>query len=137
MVGIVITGHNGIAGGMQEALRLLAGEYPWLCAVDFMAGEGEEELKRKLMKAKEEMRECSQFLILCDIMGGSPFKNAFTLFYRDPAVKLFYGVNLPMAVELVFRALENQAKWDLEAISEEVLDLLKKQQGSVLWPERE
>ena len=53
MVGIVITGHNGIAGGMQEALRLLAGEYPWLCAVDFMGGEGEEELKQKLMKAKE------------------------------------------------------------------------------------
>ena len=68
MVGIVITGHNGIAGGMQEALRLLAGEYPWLCAVDFMAGEGEEELKQKLMKAKEDMRDCSQFLILCDIM---------------------------------------------------------------------
>ena len=60
-----------------------------------------------------------------------------TLFYCDPAVKLFYGVNLPMAVELVFRAMENQEKWDLEAVSEEVLDLLKKQQGSVVWPERE
>ena len=42
-----------------------------------------------------------------------------------------------MAVELVFRAMENQEKWDLEAVSEEVLDLLKKQQGSVVWPERE
>ena len=40
-----------------------------------------------------------------------------------------------MAVELVFRAMENQEEWDLEAISKEVLDMLKEQQGSILWPE--
>ena len=76
MIGLVITGHGQFAAGLVSALELLIGHQDLLTAVDFEAGQNEDLLTEHLKHAVEGMHTCDEILILCDMIGGSPYKCA-------------------------------------------------------------
>ncbi|MFT4007572.1 MAG: PTS sugar transporter subunit IIA [Lacrimispora sp.] len=128
MIGIIITGHGSFGTGIVSAIELLTGHQDFLLPIDFKADHSEEQLKDNLKAAFERFRDCSQILVLCDILGGSPFKNAVLLSLGDDRIKVLYGTNLAMAVELAMRSMLDQIS-DIDALSDELIEIGKAQIG--------
>ncbi len=124
MIGIVVCGHGHFGTGVVSALKLLVGEVDFLVGIDFEGYAGEEELSANIKKKVEKMKKSfGQVFLLCDILGGSPFKCAATLYAGDENVKILYGANLGMAVELCMRAITGNERIELEKTAEELVYL--------------
>lgn len=121
MTGIIFTGHGSYGSGLLSAVSLLAGESPFYIAVDF-SGEDAETYRETLQSAALTLSEmgCEQILILCDLLGGTPFQTAVTQFHHSDSVMMIYGVNLPFAVQLCLSLEESPiTPPDLLALVEE------------------
>ena len=100
MTGLIITGHGQFASGLVSAVELLIGHQELLAAVDFKSGQSWDTLMEHLKDAVGTMQTCDELLILCDMIGGSPYKCAAALTDTDPRLTVLYGINLGMALEL-------------------------------------
>ena len=112
MTGLIITGHGQFASGLVSAVELLIGHQELLAAVDFKSGQSWDTLMEHLKDAVGTMQTCDELLILCDMIGGSPYKCAAALTDTDPRLTVLYGINLGMALELAIRCrmgLDNDA----------------------------
>ena len=96
MTGIIFTGHGTYGSGLLNAVSLLAGKTPFFISVDF-SGENANFFKEELHNAVMELikMECEQILILCDLLGGTPFNTAVTLYHDTDNVIIIYGTNVP------------------------------------------
>lgn len=103
MAGIVVTGHGHFAEGIMSALTLVAGEQKEIRAVNFIQGEGVEELKDHIKQAIGEL-ESQDVLLLADILGGSPFNVAARLLTEETGknLRVVAGVNMASIVQAVF-----------------------------------
>ena len=128
MIGIIITGHGTFATGISSALELLTGHQDFLAPIDFKDDQSEDQLKENLKAAFERFKDCEQILVLCDILGGSPFKNAVLLSFGDERIKVLYGTNLGMAVELAMRCMTGQVP-EADALADELIEIGKTQIG--------
>lgn len=101
MTGIIFTGHGTYGSGLLNAISLLAGKTPFSLSVDF-SGENVEIFKEELHNTVMSLFEmgCEQIIILCDLLGGTPFNTAATLYNDSDNIIIIYGVNVPFAIQL-------------------------------------
>ena len=99
MIGLIITGHGTFASGMRSAAELIAGPQERLEAVDFTSLAGTDELERDLAGAFGRLDGCDGVLVLCDLVGGSPFKTAVLLSQGRDDVRVVAGTNLGALVD--------------------------------------
>ena len=79
MIGLLITGHGNFATGVTSSVDLIAGKQENYQAVDFLPTYNLDDLDREMTKALENLKACSGVLILCDLLGGTPFNKAAEL----------------------------------------------------------
>lgn len=105
MTGIIFTGHGIFASGMHSAVSLLAGASDHMLFVDF-PGDNVDLLKDKLHAAISSLleKQCHQIIILCDILGGSPFNASVTVSQNYPNIHIIYGITVALAVELCLQS---------------------------------
>lgn len=103
MIRILITSHGGLAEGMLQSVRMLMGETENLDCVTFSEDMGMEELSEEFEKKITAVSAENQYLILCDIKGGTPFNVVSRFSYKNDNVAVIYGVNLPVLVEAIVR----------------------------------
>ena len=98
-----MTGHGLFAEGVMSAVELVAGEQKQVCAVNFIKGEGVEELRCHMVHAIDEM-ESGDVLVMVDILGGSPFNVATQLLAEGGGknLRVVAGVNMASIVQAVF-----------------------------------
>lgn len=99
MVNLIVTGHGQFAEGMQGALSLIAGDLDHITFVGF--NNDVEALKQGIetaIKAKPQ----DEFLVLADLVGGTPFKTAALLTKEYAKVKVIGGANLPMLLSIAY-----------------------------------
>ncbi|MFV0239345.1 MAG: PTS system fructose subfamily transporter subunit IIA [Lacrimispora sphenoides] len=128
MIGIIISGHGTFATGISSAVELLTGHQDFIIPVDFREEHSEEQLKENLKAAFDRLQDCEQVLVLCDILGGSPFKNAVMLSIGDERIKVLYGTNLGMTVELAMRCMMGQIP-EADTLADEIIEIGKTQIG--------
>ena len=121
MAGIIITGHGHFASGMENSLGMLVGKQEFLKAVNFEDGHDETILKENLRNAYDLIENKDVVFVLCDILGGSPFKNSVECFFEKENVKIAYGVNLGMIIELTMKCMVMEDADDVEQIIDEVI----------------
>ena len=99
MIGLIVTGHGKFATGMKEALAEISQEPEFFEAVDYELSESHEELSCRLEKAMDALKECESILVLSDLAGGAPFKEAVEL-GQPRGYEMIAGTNLGMLVEV-------------------------------------
>ena len=99
MVGIIVTGHGHFATGMTSAAELIAGPQQDFVAIDFTSLSGTDQLGLDMTAAFDQLAGCDGVLVLCDLVGGSPFKTAAMLGIPRGNVRVVAGFNLGMLVE--------------------------------------
>lgn len=103
MNGIIICGHGMFASGINSALELIMGPQQDLITVDFKKGETNTELKKNLRNAISLLDKTDNILILCDLLSGSPFNNAILEAMNDKRLRVIYGLNLGMLMEITMK----------------------------------
>ncbi len=100
MIGLVITGHAHFATGMQSSLELITGLTENICYVDF-PGDSTDKLKADQLAAMKSLASCDGVLVMCDLLGGSPFRNAVetSMECADQKIAVVAGANLGMLIE--------------------------------------
>lgn len=103
MTGLVVTGHGQYAQGVMSAIELVAGVPEQVQVVDFVKGEGIEELKSRMVRAIQDL-ESDDVLLMTDILGGSPFNVAVQLLAEPVGknLKVVAGANMASIVQAVF-----------------------------------
>lgn len=102
MTGIIVTGHGTFSEGMISAIDLLGGNQEHLKYVNFTASMSTDALNSRLECAVLELAGCTHILILCDLVGGSPFKEAAVIASKREDITVIGGANMAMLIEAVF-----------------------------------
>ncbi|WP_118986477.1 PTS galactosamine/N-acetylgalactosamine transporter subunit IIA [Photorhabdus sp. CRCIA-P01] len=101
MLGIVITGHGHFASSLLQAVEQVVGQQPQCCAVDFPEGISSEKLLVLLEAACTACNSGEGVIILSDLLGGSPFRQAAQLAIANPCYEVITGTNMQLAVEMM------------------------------------
>ena len=99
MIHILITSHGGMAQGMVQSVKMLVGEQENLDYVTFDEDMGQDELDELYAGKIKDVSEDNQYLIMCDIKGGSPFNVVSRYSFKNDDVAVIYGMNLPILIE--------------------------------------
>ncbi|MCH4083985.1 MAG: PTS fructose transporter subunit IIA [Olsenella sp.] len=125
MVGIIVTGHGNFASGITSALELIVGPQDAYEAIDFTSLSGTAELEKDMTAALDGLRkreDVDGVLVLCDLVGGTPFKTAATLGVPLGDVRVVAGVNLGGLVEC---ATQRDAVTDVDALAKLAKDSMQ------------
>lgn len=126
MIHILITSHGGMALGMMESVRMLAGEQENLDYVTFGEDMGPEELDEIFAEKITQVSPDNQYLVLCDIRGGTPFNVVSRYSFKNENVAVIYGMNLPVLMEAIVQCTSPSARLG------ELAAYLEQQGGSTL-----
>lgn len=97
---ILVCTHGHTSGYMIKTAEMIVGKQENIGFVNFVPGEGTEDLGQKYRNAIKKL-ECSHgVLVMVDMFGGSPFNAIATLAYLDENMEVITGVNVPMLVEI-------------------------------------
>ena len=103
--GIIVMGHGHFASGITSSLELIMGSQPDYEALDFPAESDKEDLKKRLNTVLERLERNEQIIILAELFSGTPFNVAMEIVTEKPNLKLYYGLNLGMLMELISRRM--------------------------------
>jgi len=97
---IIITGHGHYASGIETSLNMLAGTNEDVNFVDFLEEDSDTSLKEKIMKL---LNQDSEFLLVCDIVGGTPFNVCSVIANNFDNMEAVGGCNVMAILEAVFQ----------------------------------
>ncbi len=126
MIKIVMTSHGGMAQGMMQSVKMLMGEQDNLDFVTFGEEMGADELDEMIGEKITDTSLDNQYLILCDIKGGTPFNVVSRYSFKNDNVAVIYGMNLPILVEAIIRSQSS------EVSLQELTSYLEEQSGSTI-----
>ncbi|NGL83328.1 PTS sugar transporter subunit IIA [Streptococcus equi] len=121
MISIIVIGHGHFASGIVSSLELIAGKQEGITAIDFTAEMTAADVHERLSVV---LQPKAQALVLCDLLGGTPFKVAATLMEElsETTLDVLSGLNLAMLMEAVFA---RQEQLDLEQTVAKLLTTAK------------
>ena len=120
MINVVVATHGEMARGLQDPIRMVAGAFEGFHSIVFTEESGIDALRDQFKSVMTVIDKEHQWLILCDIMGGSPFNVASEFSYQNEDVSVYYGVNLPLTIEIL---LSREGK-SLEEMNASLTDVL-------------
>ncbi len=126
MIHVIVVSHGGMAAGMMESVKMLIGDQKNVECITFGAKMGAEELEQCFAKKIKDISEENEYLIFCDLKGGTPFNIVSRYSFRNEHVAVIYGMNLPaLIVALMEKDQEGQTLKELtESISEQIGETL-------------
>ena len=100
MVAVIVAAHGHLAEGLIASSAMIAGPQEDLVAVTFESSEGPDDLLAKYADAVEKSPS-DQYLILVDLLGGSPYNAAARFAAARGAGVGGPGGHLPMLIEVL------------------------------------
>lgn len=97
MIGIVIVTHCNLGLELIRSAEFIVGKLTRTRAVSLNPGEQDEDLRRKIAEAIEQVDNGEGVIVLTDMFGGTP-SNISLSFLSDGKVEVVTGVNLPMLI---------------------------------------
>ena len=126
MIHILITSHGGMAEGMMQSVKMLVGEQEHLDYVTFGEEMGSDELDELYGEKITGVSPDNQYLVLCDIKGGTPFNVVSRFSFKNEDVAVIYGMNLPILIEAIVQCGNPDIKL------KDLAEYLQQQSGSTI-----
>lgn len=120
-IAIVVCTHGKSAKQMVSSVEMIMGKQENVSTIDFIFGDGTEDLKKKYLDAISKMEKDDGVLFLVDLLGGSPFNVAATLCFENENYEVITGVNIPMLIEV----LSSKDSYSLNKVIEKALNSAK------------
>ena len=123
MINVVVATHGELARGLQDSVRMVAGTFEGFHSIVFTEESGIDALRDQFKSVMTVIDKEHQWLILCDIMGGSPFNVASEFSYQNEDISVYYGVNLPLTIEILL-SREGKSLEEMKASLTDVLPIM-------------
>ena len=114
MTTIIVIGHGKFASGITEGLNLILGKQDNYYAIDYNEDLNSGMLRKKIKNIVEKCND--QVLILCDLISGTPFNISMELAIKNEKIRLIYGINLSMLIEIVSKRNFSEDEIDYDEI---------------------
>ena len=93
---LVLAGHGHCASGVASAVTMLSGNEKAVSYVDFTPVISPDEFESRL----RDVAECGdEVVIVCDLVGGTPYNRACVVAHGNDQVKVVAGMNLAAILE--------------------------------------
>ncbi|MDF9824253.1 PTS system N-acetylgalactosamine-specific IIA component [Breznakia sp. PF5-3] len=115
MFGIMVIGHGNFPSGMKSAIEVIAGKQEKIQYIDFSQTDTATELEKNIKQGIEVFRDEDNILVFADLLSGSPFNTAIMEAMKDQRIKVFYGVNLGMLLEVIVKRGMGASASEIEA----------------------
>ncbi|MDU0349663.1 PTS sugar transporter subunit IIA [Actinomyces sp. MRS3W] len=103
-VAVIVAAHGHLAEELLNSAVMIAGPQNDVVPISFDPGEGPDDLLAKYASAVDSSAS-TQFLVLVDLLGGSPYNAAARFAATRDDADVVTGVNLPMLIEVLGRRL--------------------------------
>ena len=114
MYGMIVVGHGAFASGITTSVKMISGELNHYIPLEFRADEPLEALSQNLHSAIDTLLEDTDgVLIFTDLIGGTPFKTAYSIAHGRPELAVICGTNLGMLLEANFSRMDGGSLQDL------------------------
>lgn len=94
---IIVTGHGNFASGFASTVKMLAGQITGVSYLDFTDEMTEEQLGTKF---ESKLKQDQHTVFFCDLMGGTPYKQAVLLTKKYSDVAVIAGGNIGALMEV-------------------------------------
>lgn len=118
MVTVIVASHGELADAFLKTSALLFGRQERVFALGFYPGEDIGQLTQQ-MEHLLDSGNPDGYIILTDILGGSPYNVAAQLALKQPHVEVVAGVNLPLLLEV----LQIRVMLSLQALAQRIMEL--------------
>lgn len=116
---IVLTSHGTLCDGMLDTYKKMVSSDSPIVAVG-LGDDGVDVFREHLSNAVKTQLESGNTLILADLLGGTPYNEAYTLFLENPEhLRVVSGFNFGMLIEVGVAAAASD---DLDAAVELALN---------------
>ncbi len=116
---IVLTSHGTLCNGMLDTYKKMVSSDNPIVAVG-LGDDGIDVFRERLSNAVAAQLESGNTLILADLIGGTPYNEAYALFLDDPEhLRVVSGFNFGMLIEIGVAA---ETSDDLDATVELALN---------------
>lgn len=113
---IILATHGDFCHGIKQSYEMLAGTNDSIIPVS-LSSTDTGEFKKEI----ENLIGNDEYLILCDIFGGSPFNEVSKIALKNPdRIKVFSGLNLPILLEC---GVMEKAGFNIEKIVSAIKDV--------------
>lgn len=99
---LILCGHGRYASGVGSTVEMLAGKHEDLYLLDFMEEDSDVTLKEKMIRIVKD-HDGEQVLLICDLLGGTPYKVSAELANFNPLMEVVAGCNIAAIMEALFR----------------------------------
>jgi mannose/fructose/sorbose-specific phosphotransferase system IIA component len=107
LIGIILASHGNFANGILSSAEMIIGKQKYVDIVNFVDGENLDDLDKKIHSSITKFRDLDDIFILCDIAGGSPFKQSSIISLKYNNVKVVGGINLPILLEIFMNRMSS------------------------------
>ena len=101
MVSIIVAAHGKSAPALLETAQMILGNFENVTPVEFLPGQGPEDLIAEYQKIADARPAEEPFLLLVDLFGGSPYNAGARFAAERPNTDVVSGVNIPMLIEVI------------------------------------
>lgn len=116
---LIVTSHGELCTGIMKSLEMIAGKYPDIIALPLKENDTGE-YKKNLEALIQDAIKSEPVLILCDIIGGTPYNESYHLQLLHPeSVLVVSGLNLAMLIETAIQEKSFSSLKDLAVIAEQ------------------
>ena len=97
---IIVTGHGNYATGVKSMMEMVSGPNENIYYIDFTPKDTDVTLAERFEKI---IKDKSNVLFACDLLGGSPYKEAAKLAFTKKNIKVVAGCNVGAIMDCAFK----------------------------------
>ena len=116
---IIITGHGHYASGVKSMLEMVSGPNSDIYFIDFTKEDTDVTLAAKFNKL---ITENVNVLFVCDLLGGTPYKEAAKLAFTNSNIKVVAGCNMGSIMDSAFK----MSSMDINELANNMIESSKK-----------
>ena len=128
-----IGSHGQFASGLKSAIGVVMGMADEITALGLEEGMDIKTFREKFLEILNQIPKEDEIILLCDIIGGSPFTSSAELLRQEGFLErslILTGMNMPVLVQLLLQkddsALE-QLKSEVKAISAGTIQIFEEE----------
>ena len=130
---IILVSHGQFASGLKSAIGVVMGMADEITALGLEEGMDIKTFREKFLEILNQIPKEDEIILLCDIIGGSPFTSSAELLREEGFLErslILTVMNMPVLVQLLLQkddsALE-QLKSEVKAISAGTIQIFEEE----------
>lgn len=95
---LVLISHGKFCEELKKSTEMIMGPQEDIYTLSLLPEDGTETYKQKFLTVTDSLND---FVVLCDLLGGTPANIISKLIMEGQQITLYAGMNLPMVIEFI------------------------------------